>query len=74
MAELEEPDCETVEKIRGWIRGWLANPAILPVDLAGKNYLKLFFVYDDMKKPKSCMKRKTNGMSSPTFTITMTTM
>lgn len=58
VAELGEPDCETVEKIRGWIREWLANPAILPADLSGKNYLKLFFVYDDVKKTKELYEKE----------------
>lgn len=56
--ELGEPDCDTIDKIRGWIKEWLRNPASLTDDLSGKNYLKLFFVYDDAKKTKELYEKE----------------
>ena len=41
--ELGEPDSEALEKIRAWMKDWLANPEQLPIDYTGKDYLKLFF-------------------------------
>ncbi len=58
VTELGEPDCETIDKIRGWIKEWLRNPAALTDDLSGKNYLKLFFVYDDAKKTKELYEKE----------------
>lgn len=52
VTELGEPDRKTLDKISLWIKDWLINPEILPVDLSGKDYLKLFFVYDNEKKTK----------------------
>lgn len=52
VSELGEPDRKTLDKILAWIKEWLKNPQILPVDFSGKDYLKLFFVYNDEKKTK----------------------
>lgn len=58
VTELGEPDRDTISQIEIWIKGWLASPQILPVDLSGKDYLKLFFVYDDEKKTKELFERE----------------
>lgn len=58
VAELGEPDRETLEKISAWIKNWLTNPEILPVDFSGKDYLKLFFVYDDERKTKELYEKE----------------
>lgn len=58
VAELGEPDRETLEKISTWIKNWLTNPEILPVDFSGKDYLKLFFVYDDERKTKELYEKE----------------
>lgn len=57
-AALGEPDCILIEKIREWVKKWLAEPEMLPVDYAGKDYLKLFFVYHDKKKTKECYEKE----------------
>lgn len=56
--ELGEPDYKVLEKIRGWIKDWLANPEKLPIDYAGKDYLKLFFVYSDEKHTKELFEQE----------------
>ena len=58
VAELGEPDRETLAKISTWIIEWLKKPDILPVDLSGKDYLKLFFVYNDEKKTKELYEKE----------------
>ena len=58
VAELGEPDCSTMDQIAAWIKDWLTNPEMLPVDLSGKDYLKLFFVYDDEKKTKELFEKE----------------
>lgn len=46
-------DAETAGKIREWIEKWVENPILPPeVDLSKKNYLKLFFIYDDREKTR----------------------
>ncbi len=57
-AELGEPDRETIDQIAAWIKGWMEDPGLLPVDLSGKDYLKLFFVYDDEKKTKELYEKE----------------
>jgi len=56
--ELGEPDYETLEKIRAWIQDWIANPEKLPIDVTGKDYLKLFFVYLDKKRTKELFEQE----------------
>lgn len=58
VAELGEPDRETMDKISAWMKHWLTNLEILPVDLSGKDYLKFFFVYDDAKKTKELYEKE----------------
>lgn len=58
LAELGEPDYEALEKIRAWIRDWIANPEKLPIDYTGKDYLKIFFVYSDEKRTKELYERE----------------
>lgn len=58
VVELGEPDRETMDKISAWMKYWLANLEILPVDLSGKDYLKFFFVYDDAKKTKELYEKE----------------
>lgn len=44
-------DEETTGRIKEWIEKWVENPILPPeVDLSKKNYLKLFFIYDDREK------------------------
>ena len=52
VKELGEPDRDAIDKISAWIKDWLVHPELLPIDYAGKDYLKLFFVYEDQKKTK----------------------
>lgn len=58
VAELGEPDRSTMGQIAAWIKDWLTNPEMLPVDLSGKDYLKLFFVYDNEKKTKELFEKE----------------
>lgn len=64
-AELGEPDCETIDKIRDWVQEWLLNPLVMTADLSGKNYLKLFFVYDDAKKTKELYEKENKRYTIP---------
>lgn len=52
-------DTDTVNRIKEWIDKWIENP-ILPseVDLSKKNYLKLFFIYDDREKTQRLYERE----------------
>lgn len=43
---------EVLEKIRTWIKGWIQDLSILPIEITGKDYLKLFFVYQNESKTK----------------------
>ena len=58
IEELGEPDYEALEKIRAWIQDWIANPEKLPIDVTGKDYLKLFFVYSDKKRTKELFEQE----------------
>ncbi len=58
VAELGEPDRKTLDKIWEWMKAWLKNPDLLPAALSGKDYLKLFFVYDDEKKTKELYEKE----------------
>ncbi len=57
-AETGEPDTCIIERIRDWVIHWLHNPETLPVDYSGKDYLKLFFVYDDERKTKELFEKE----------------
>lgn len=58
LRELEVPDIETLEKIHAWIKAWLEDPSMISIDLSGKDYLKLFFVYDDERKTKELFEKE----------------
>lgn len=73
-AELGEPDRETIDQIAAWIKGWMEDPGLLPVDLSGKDYLKLFLYMMMRRKPRNCTRRKTGDISFPIFIIIMITM
>lgn len=45
-------DHEILERIRGWIKRWAKDSSILPIEVSGKDYLKIFFVYQDERKTK----------------------
>lgn len=45
-------DQVTLEKIREWVKMWVQNPSILPVEILGKDYLKFFFVYQNERETK----------------------
>lgn len=57
-SELGEPDGKSLDKILEWIKEWLKNPQILPIEFTGKDYLKLFFVYNDEKKTKELYEKE----------------
>lgn len=56
--ELGEPDTRLAQEICAWIKKWLLNPEILPVDYSGKDYLKLFFIFDDMQMTKQLYEKE----------------
>ena len=58
VAELGEPDRKTLDQILAWIKEWMKNPEMLSVDFSGKDYLKLFFVYNDEKKTKELYEKE----------------
>ncbi len=49
---------EVLEKIRIWIKKWIQDPSILPYDIMGKDYFKIFFVYQNEKKTKEIYERE----------------
>lgn len=52
-------DTETVNKIKDWIKRWMLEPKMLPdIDLTQKNYLKLFFVYEDRVRTQELYQRE----------------
>lgn len=57
-SEVGKVDIEILEKIRSWIKKWIENPSILPYNITGKNYFKLFFVYQNEKKTKEIYEKE----------------
>lgn len=51
-------DQDVLEKIHDWIKRWYQNPSILPVEISGKDYLKLFFVYQDDRETKKAYEKE----------------
>lgn len=48
----------TLEKIREWVKMWSQNPSMLPVEISGKDYLKLFFVYTNERETKEIYEKE----------------
>lgn len=74
VKELGEPDRDAIDKISAWIKDWLVHPELLPIDYAGKDYLKLFLSMRTRRRPKNCMNRRIEDMSFQTSIIIMTIM
>lgn len=51
-------DQEILERIRKWIKRWAKDPSILPIEVAGKDYLKIFFVYQNERKTKEIYEKE----------------
>lgn len=51
-------DQDGLGKIREWIKRWSQNPTILPVEISGKDYLKLFFVYQNERETKEAYEKE----------------
>lgn len=49
---------EVLEGIREWIKKWFEDVSILPVEISGKDYLKIFFVYQDERKTKEIYEKE----------------
>lgn len=49
---------EILERIREWIKRWVEDMSILPIEISGKNYLKIFFVYQDERKTKEIYEKE----------------
>ena len=49
---------DNLEKIRNWVKEWVRNPSKLPYELTGKDYLKLFFVYQNEKNTKEIYEKE----------------
>ena len=49
---------EVLERIREWIKRWVKDTAILPVEISGKDYLKIFFVHQDEQKTKEIYEKE----------------
>lgn len=49
---------EILEMIREWIKKWVQDTSILPIEISGKDYLKLFFVYQDQRKTKEIYEKE----------------
>ncbi len=51
-------DQEILERIRGWIKKWAKNTSLLPIEVSGKDYLKIFFVYQNERKTKEIYEKE----------------
>lgn len=49
---------EVLERIRGWIKKWVKDTSVLPIEISGKDYLKIFFVYQDERKTKKMYEKE----------------
>lgn len=49
---------EILERICEWIKRWIKDTSILPIEISGKDYLKLFFVYQDERKTKEIYEKE----------------
>lgn len=49
---------EILERIREWVKGWAKDTSILPIEISGKEYLKIFFVYQDERKTKELYEKE----------------
>ena len=63
IREIGNIDINTLEKIRRWIHKWFENPKemLSQVDYnagTGKDYIKIFFVYDDEQETKELYERE----------------
>lgn len=57
-SEVGDINIAILEKIRIWIKKWIQDPSILPYDIMGKGYFKIFFVYQNEKKTKEIYERE----------------
>ncbi len=51
-------DQKILERIREWIKKWAEDPSILPIEISGKDYFKIFFVYQDERKTKELYEKE----------------
>jgi len=51
-------DQEILERIREWIKKWAKNTTLLPIEVLGKDYLKIFFVYQNERKTKELYEKE----------------
>lgn len=51
-------DQEILERIREWIKKWAKNTSLLPIEVSGKDYLKIFFVYQNERKTKEIYEKE----------------
>lgn len=49
---------EILERICEWIKRWVKDTSILPIEISGKDYLKLFFVHQDERKTKEIYEKE----------------
>lgn len=49
---------ETLERIRAWIKRWAKDTSVLPIEISGKDYLKIFFVYQNERKTKEMYEKE----------------
>lgn len=56
---------EILEKIRAWIKCWAQDLSILPIEIAGKDYLKLFFIFQDEKETKELYEKESKRYMIP---------
>ena len=47
-----------LERIREWIKRWAKDTSILPIEISGRDYLKIFFVYQDERKTKEIYEKE----------------
>lgn len=49
---------EILERIREWVKEWAKDTSILPIEISGRDYLKIFFVYQDERKTKEMYEKE----------------
>lgn len=64
-SEIGSVNQEVLEKIRAWIKNWLQDSTLLPIEISGKDYLKLFFIYGNEKETKELYEKENKRYMIP---------
>ena len=64
-SEIGSVNLEVLEKIRVWIKSWLQDSSLLPIEISGKDYLKLFFIYKNERETKEIFEKENKRYMIP---------